>query len=1093
MLKGRFIKSEADYQLPSEYGPLKKDIDDFFAGLNENYHGKKLEPKWYDDPYDHFIALQVGSLGFDEAAKIYYWLHSVFPDISSKLEVDLHADTIENIVGRIHAKRKKAQTRAKRKKTSSQHQIREKVRVSDKDRTHLLQQLNEKRASIEIEESPTPNLELPEEITDPQEIESNWLSPRNFSAIPLVGRDDEIEILNHFLTFRKISFQILPIVAPSGAGKTRLVLEWLHRHAKISTWDKGFVQDRDPKPWADWKPRRNTLIIIDYIFHYNKTIGAIIDAATKFSDYTIRLVLVDHTLPKPEEYFDHAVYHHIANDREQLETRRKLLFRENGLVLEPLGYDPENSSNLNGTLAKIIRHRAGDEIDKATLRAALESLARMGEAARHPLFAALMGDAIQNNVEDVFTLDRRQLIEYYLDKTNRLPWKHLGGEPETVSWSGRNGCWPGALISAATARRGLPFVDMVQCLPGDPEKNDYIGKTASTRKTLADYCHHVVSSSDKETLTPLEPDIIGESFFLLFLNEFQFEQTVIERFFRMLECGFNKPDEQRPAFVAFIIRLTRNLLNEPADAVPNANPWQLLAHLLDPGHYRKEYLVRHVIVEALGYVCAQLASAGEKEKARSFADLIDPGDLVALSEADPVAAFRCVSVIFDQFQEFNCPFPDRLDKPLETILDAFDSLEAFPPSSLSFAAFLDLPNIIALQIGRGKNVEEADKISGAFPLLIASENGNFKSVTALLNADAKVNQVHEKNGIFPLLMAAQEGHEGVVAALLNADADVNQVHEEEGAFPLLQSAQNGHEKVVTALLNADADVNQVNEKNGTFPLLMAAQAGHEKVVTALLNAGAQVNQVHEKEGAFPLLQSAQNGHEKVVTALLKADAKVNQVNEKEGAFPLLMAAQAGHEKVVTALLKADAKVNQVHEKEGTFPLLMAAQNGHEKVVTALLNAGAQVNQVNEKNEGRSALIVACNAQQFSCVQLLLNKNDINPNQPMNNGYTALIFAGGHGNLAIVTLLTGDERVDVDKTENNGATALFFAATFDHQEVVGKLLEEGADPTIKAKDGSTAADDARSEGHEETAQMLEEAANDWQEGDHNSSSSSGDAS
>ena len=129
---------------------------------------------------------------------------------------------------------------------------------------------------------------------------------------------------------------------------------------------------------------------------------------------------------------------------------------------------------------------------------------------------------------------------------------------------------------------------------------------------------------------------------------------------------------------------------------------------------------------------------------------------------------------------------------------------------------------------------DSEPINGL--LLAFSSVGLIGAVKALLAEGAGAGYVGLESGAFPLLMAAQNGHAEVVTALLAQGADVNQIDQKDGAFPLLQAAQQGHAEVVTALLAQGADVNQINHNSGAFPLLMAQQQGHAEVVTALLAA-----------------------------------------------------------------------------------------------------------------------------------------------------------------------------------------------------------------------------------------------------------------
>ena len=56
-------------------------------------------------------------------------------------------------------------------------------------------------------------------------------------------------------------------------------------------------------------------------------------------------------------------------------------------------------------------------------------------------------------------------------------------------------------------------------------------------------------------------------------------------------------------------------------------------------------------------------------------------------------------------------------------------------------------------------------------------------------------------------------------------------------------------------------------------------------------------------------------------------------------------------------------------------------------------------------------------------------------------------------------------------QNSGVTALHSAAYHGRLAIATRLLEGGADLTLRTKSGDTALDDARSEGHSEVVALL----------------------
>ena len=440
---------------------------------------------------------------------------------------------------------------------------------------------------------------------------------------------------------------------------------------------------------------------------------------------------------------------------------------------------------------------------------------------------------------------------------------------------------------------------------------------------------------------------------------------------------------------------------------------------------------------------------------------------------------------------------DFKDHPVTTYLAEHEFLrnpenEGNLEFDLLYSACFGLTGAVSACLNDGADANYIQRSSGAFPLLLAAQNGHVQVVERLLNADppANVNAAHETNGAFPLLMAAQNGHVQVVEMLLNADppANVNAVDETNGTFPLLQAAQEGHVQVVESLLNTDppANVNAVNETNGTFPLLMAAQEGHVQVVESLLNANppANVNAVNdETSGNFPLLQAAQNGHVQVVEMLLNADppANVNAVNETSGTFPLLLAAQEGHVQVVEILLNANppANVNAVNETSGTFPLLQAAQEGHVQVVESLLNADppANVNAVNETS-GTFPLLMAAQNGHVQVVERLLNADPLANVNAVNeaNGTFPLLLAAQEGHVQVVEmLLKANPPVKVNAVnETSGTFPLLLAAQEGHVQVVEMLLKANPPAKVNAVNetsGTFPLLQAAQEGHVQVVEML----------------------
>lgn len=151
-----------------------------------------------------------------------------------------------------------------------------------------------------------------------------------------------------------------------------------------------------------------------------------------------------------------------------------------------------------------------------------------------------------------------------------------------------------------------------------------------------------------------------------------------------------------------------------------------------------------------------------------------------------------------------------------------------------------------------------------------------------------------------------------------------------------------------------------------------------------------------------------------------------------GATPLHLASEENHIDCIEKLLEAGADREMKNMKDQTA-LLAATIEGHVKAVDLLLDAGSDASKMTAY--GNTALIAVSNLE----VAKLLIQRGVSAKVVDSLGWTVLHFAAYRG-------------------ESTGLLCLFFQA--------------GCDPTVRNNGGWTAADVARSEGHMDTAKMLD---------------------
>jgi uncharacterized protein len=140
----------------------------------------------------------------------------------------------------------------------------------------------------------------------------------------------------------------------------------------------------------------------------------------------------------------------------------------------------------------------------------------------------------------------------------------------------------------------------------------------------------------------------------------------------------------------------------------------------------------------------------------------------------------------------------------------------------------------------------------------------------------------------------------------------------------------------------------------------------------------------------------------------------------------------------------------------------------------LLAAGADAKAADSR--GNTPFSAAMFNGHFEVAQTLL-KAGADPNAAFTAGITPLMGASSICNVeAIRFLVKAGAKVDkVSQLEYGGQTALTTAVSTGQLECVKELLEQGANPTLKMKDGSTAISKAKEGDNKEVVALLEGAA------------------
>ena len=383
----------------------------------------------------------------------------------------------------------------------------------------------------------------------------------------------------------------------------------------------------------------------------------------------------------------------------------------------------------------------------------------------------------------------------------------------------------------------------------------------------------------------------------------------------------------------------------------------------------------------------------------------------------------------------------------------------------------------------------------------AARAGDVGAVIALLQAGGADLDGPGRDGTPALHWLVQLGERAAVERLIAAGADVN-AENRYGMRPLHVAIEVGAVEIARQLLDAGAEAG-APDRAGEPPLLLAARAGEPSIVAALLEHGADVDAREPHYGQTPLMAAVREGRIEAVERLLEAGADVDAQTFPEepprfippsespdglskgigivragwpegrgkrfpaggSKTPLWYAARHGHLEITERLLAHGAEVD-LADGNGITPLINAIINAssvrispdgetdHLEIAHLLLDAGANPNASDWY--GQTPLWAAVDIRNL---ELGPRNNERNVRDEALALIDRLLELGAdpnartrefpHERRFIVEVVGSVAWVDL-----TGQTPFLRAAAAGDLEVMHRLLERGADPTIATYAGTT---------------------------------------
>lgn len=354
------------------------------------------------------------------------------------------------------------------------------------------------------------------------------------------------------------------------------------------------------------------------------------------------------------------------------------------------------------------------------------------------------------------------------------------------------------------------------------------------------------------------------------------------------------------------------------------------------------------------------------------------------------------------------------------------------------------------------------------PVADAAQNRDIASVDRLLKQHASANSA-QADGTTALHWAAHWNDADMVALLVKSGADAKAVNR-YGTTPLSEAAMTGNPSIIEQLLKAGADPNTRTTADGETVLMTAARAGNAEVVRVLIDHGADLNAKEAYRGQTALMWAAAEHHPEIVKLLLEhgADWKV-QSSFRETKIPklstassispisrggltaFLFAAREGDIETAKVMLDHGVDINQT-DVDGTSGLVISILNKKYTFAKYLLDRGADPNVTDVK--GRAALyaVIDMHNEDWSALPMRKELDRL----PAMDLIKAIIAKGANVNAKLTHNLPGRSGMDYgDVALDEGSTPFMRAARSGDAETMRVLLQAGADPKLKTKDGNDA--------------------------------------
>ncbi|KAH0558812.1 hypothetical protein GP486_004548 [Trichoglossum hirsutum] len=370
---------------------------------------------------------------------------------------------------------------------------------------------------------------------------------------------------------------------------------------------------------------------------------------------------------------------------------------------------------------------------------------------------------------------------------------------------------------------------------------------------------------------------------------------------------------------------------------------------------------------------------------------------------------------------------------------------------------------------------------GRTVLHLAAQNGNWEIVRILDNHKADPHaRDNQKQKAW--LLAAEAGYHQITRLLLKREVDLNPQNQRiEELF--LQMAARGFTSMVQLLLEIKVN-KDAKDRLGRVAIGLAAEMEKDEIVELLLKWGANPG-IPDSNRQTPLLWAAKSGNVRLMKLILdnitsKSSEAPGEPSGPKNNNPVTNGNNNNTTSSSTKNASTREEILNHTDCQGRTALLIAIENGRDDAVKLLLNKGLpDINLDVQDTAKRTALHLAAERGNDDLVELLLKdaaddqglRKKPDPTLRDTLGRTALLLAAEYGHNAVVEALLRISPETVDIPDSQERTALQVAAEQGNSNMIGTLLDKGADQDHQDHLGRTALLLAAENGEKEVVDLL----------------------